>query len=45
MKLDEDKFYTKVIVLDEIYNFVVDNFFVQDHLLSQIFVNILEIKS
>jgi len=27
MKLDEDIFYTKVIVLDEFYNFVVDNFF------------------
>jgi hypothetical protein len=30
--LDEDKLCTKVVVLDEIYNFVVQNFFILDHL-------------
>ena len=41
MKLDGDKFYTKVTVFDVIYNFVVDNYFITDYLEAQIFNKIL----
>ena len=40
MDSDEDKFYMKVIELDEFSNFVVHNIFIQDHLLGQISVTI-----
>jgi hypothetical protein len=30
MKSDEDKIYIKIIELDEIYNFVVDEIFIWD---------------
>ena len=33
MTSDVNKFYTKVVELDEIYNFVVYNFFIWTHLL------------
>ena len=32
MMFDEDEFYTKVVVLDEIYNFVVQTFLIWDRL-------------
>ena len=35
---DEDKLYIKVIVLDEIYNFVVQTFLIEDRLNVQIFL-------
>ena len=31
MILDEDEFYMKIIVLDEIYNFLVLSFLIWDH--------------
>jgi hypothetical protein len=31
-KLDEDKLYIKVVHLEEIYNFIVDNFLISNHL-------------
>ena len=43
MKSDGDKFYTKVRELDEILNLIVDNIFIQDLLLDQIFITISEI--
>jgi hypothetical protein len=32
MKLDEDKVYMKIVELEEIYNFVVQQFFVQTYI-------------
>ena len=37
MMSDEDELYIKLIVLDEIYNFVVQSFLIWDHLDVQIF--------
>lgn len=37
-KSDKPKLYMKIIDLDEIYNFVVDKFFILYHLDVQIFV-------
>ena len=37
MKSDEDKPYTKIMELDKIYNFVVDNFFILNYLECQNF--------
>ena len=34
---DEDELYIKVVVLDEIYNFVVQTFLIEDRLDVQIF--------
>ena len=36
MNLDGDKFYMKIVYLDEIYNFVVQTFFIQIYLGAQI---------
>ena len=36
MNSDEDKLYIKIVDLDEIYNFVVQNFFIWSHLGAQI---------
>ena len=36
MNLDKDKTYTKIIDLDEIYNFVAQTFFIWNHLSTQI---------
>jgi len=36
MKLDGDKLYMKIVDLDEIYNFIVQNFFIWSHLGAQI---------
>jgi hypothetical protein len=30
---DEVKLYTKIVEIDKTYNFVVDNFFIYDHLI------------
>ena len=38
MNLDGDKLYMKIINLDEIYNFLVQNYFIQSHLGAQIIV-------
>ena len=38
MMSDEDELYIKVVVLDEIYNFVVQTFLIWDHLDVQIFL-------
>jgi hypothetical protein len=35
MKADENKLYIKVVDVDEIYNFLVDDFFIWNHLQSQ----------
>ena len=35
MNLDDDKLYIKIIALDEIYNFVVETFFIWNCLGSQ----------
>ena len=35
MMFDEDEFYTKVVVLDEIYNFVVQSFLFQNVWMSK----------
>ena len=35
-KLDGKKLYMKIVALNEIYNFVVDHFFIWDHLDIQI---------
>jgi hypothetical protein len=35
---DEDEFYIKVVVLDEIYNIVIQTFFIWDRLDDQIFL-------
>ena len=37
MMSDEDELYIKVVVLDDIYNFVVQAFLILDHLDIQIF--------
>ena len=37
MIFDEDEFYIKVVVLDEIYNFVVQTFLIYNRLDVQIF--------
>ena len=36
MNSDEDKLYIKIVDLDEIYNFVVQNFFIWSYLGAQI---------
>lgn len=36
MKLDEDELYMKIVYLDEIYNFVVQTFFIWSRLGAQI---------
>ena len=36
MNLDGDKLYIKIVDLDEIYNFIVQTFFIQSHLGAQI---------
>ena len=36
MNWDVDKLYTKIVNLNEIYNFVVQNFFIRSHLGAQI---------
>ena len=36
MNPDEDKLYIKIVDLDEIYNFVVQTFFIRIHLGAQI---------
>jgi len=36
MKSNEDKLYIKIIELDVIYNFAVDNYFIRDHLEGQL---------
>ena len=36
MNLDGDKLYIKIVDLDEIYNFIVQIFFIQSHLGAQI---------
>ena len=36
MKLDGDKLYMKIVDLDEIYNFIVQIFFIWSHLGAQI---------
>ena len=38
MMFDEDKLYIKVVVLNEIYNFLVETFLILDHLDVQIFI-------
>lgn len=38
IKLDEDKFYTKVAVFEEPYNFVADHLFIWNHLRHEIFI-------
>ena len=37
MMFDEDEFYTKVVVLDEIYNFAVNNFIIWEYFSYQIY--------
>ena len=39
MNLDGDKLYIKIVDLDEIYNFVVQTFFIWSHLGAQIIDN------
>jgi hypothetical protein len=36
MNSDEDKLYMKIIVFDEIYNFVDQTFFIGNHIQTQI---------
>jgi hypothetical protein len=36
MNSDEGKFYMKIVAFDEIYNFVVQSFFIRSHLHTQI---------
>ena len=36
MNLDGDQLYMKIVDLDEIYNFVVQTFFIWSHLVTQI---------
>jgi hypothetical protein len=43
VKLDEANFYTKIIELGEVYHFVVENIFIQEHLGAQIFYNFVRI--
>jgi hypothetical protein len=38
MDTDWDKFYMEIVALDEIYNFIVDNFFIWNLLDIQILV-------
>ena len=38
MMFDEDELYIKVVVLDEIYNFVIQTFLIFDRLDVQIFL-------
>jgi hypothetical protein len=40
---DEDKIYTKIVTFDEIYNFVVQTFFIWNHLWTQK-INVLSIS-
>ena len=35
MNSTEDKLYIKIIALDKVYNFVVENFFIWSHLVSE----------
>jgi hypothetical protein len=35
MNSDEDKIYTKIVSFDEIYNFVVQTFFIWSHLVKK----------
>jgi hypothetical protein len=35
MNSDEDKFYMKIVAFDEIYSFVVQNFFIWSNIVSQ----------
>lgn len=42
-EVDEDKFYIKILELNEIYNFVVVFYFIWNHLGAQLFVRISQI--
>jgi hypothetical protein len=38
MRSDEDKIYIKIVALKEIYNFVIDDFFILNHLRPKNFI-------
>jgi len=44
MKLNGYKLCIKIIEIDMIYNFIVDNFFIYNYLESQFFFNFSELK-
>ena len=44
MNLDGDKLYIKIIDLDEIYNFVVQTFFIWSHLGAQMIIKSIRFK-
>ena len=45
MNSNEDKFYSKIIALDTVYNFIVEKFFIWSRLVSQILISNLKFQN